>query len=190
VPPRAFSAAAVIIAFAIAANFAHQWRQIQFLDESELFLPPYCRFTQTFPHPRVVFTDQYSSVLYLMGTNASHWRFVAKLGKAGLVGVQRIYEFEITSPTGERQLLLRDKDEWNAELGSWYFYEVVANSLRAAHAEEADLFFSAHDAPDRDAPANRALDSTIRTLASLAGLDVDKVVLYPRETFVHVHLRK
>jgi hypothetical protein len=188
-PQRLQPAAVVLIALTIAANFSYQWRQVRFADESDMFLPAYRRFIQAFPHPRVVFTDQYSSVLYLMGTNSSEWTFVAKLGKAGLVGVQRIYEFKITGPSGEQQILLRDKDEWNAELGSWYFYDVVANSLRAARVNQADLFFSAHDAADRDPAANRELDSTIRRLASLAGLDVDRLVLYPRETFVHVHLR-
>ncbi|HEX4232516.1 MAG TPA: hypothetical protein VHZ07_27895 [Bryobacteraceae bacterium] len=189
-PPRLLPAAGAIVAVAITANFAHGWRQIQFASESDLFLPPYQRFMEAFPHPRVVFTDQYSSVLYMIGANASHWRFIEKLGKAGLVGVQRIYEFKITSPSGEEQILLRDKDEWNAELGSWYFYDVIANSLRAARVNEADLFFSAHDAADRSPAANQALEGTIRTLASRAGLDAGKIVLYPRDTFLHVNLRK
>jgi hypothetical protein len=188
-PPRLSPALSAIIAISIAANFAYGWKQIQFFDEADLFLPPYRRFMEAFPHPRVVFTDQYSSVFYLMGANASHWTFVSKLGKAGLVGVERVYEFKITSPSGEEQILLRDKDEWNAELGSWYFYEVVANSLRAARVDEADLFFSAHDAADRNPTSNQALEGTIRTLTSRAGLDVDKLVLYPRDTFLHVRLR-
>jgi hypothetical protein len=188
-PPISIYAACALACVGIGADFTHQWKQISYMDESELFLLPYRRFLEAFPHPRVVFTDQYSSVLYFMGANNSQWTFLRKLGSAGLIGVQRIYEFKITSPSGEEQILLRDKDEWNAELDSWYFYTVVAGSIRAAQANQADLFFSAHDAGDRNPASNQALDKNIRTLASGAGLVVDQLVLYPRETFLHVHLR-
>lgn len=181
-------AAYALIAIAIGANFTYGWKKIVWTDEDSIFLGPYYEFVGDFPHAPVVFTDEFSSVFYLMGTNNSQWTYVGKLGIYGFVGGQRLDEFKITNPSGEQQIFLRDKDVWLIRLKDPAFYTILAESLRDAHVNEADLFSLIQGPFDQNAD-NSAPEATIRTLSSDAGLSVDTLVLNPHESFLHVHLR-
>lgn len=180
--------ACAVIVVAIAADFNYGWKRIVWTNEDSMFLADYRQFVGDFPHAPVVVTDEFSSVFYLMGTNDSRWTYVGKLGMYGLVDYQRIDEFKITNPSGEQQIFLRDKDDWLLRLRDPSFYPMLADCLRDAHVNDADLFTMVQISTD-PTQADRAPASTIQALASSAGLSVDDLFLKPNYSFLHVHLR-
>lgn len=187
--PRLFVyAACVAIPVAIGANFSYRWKQIVWTNEDSLFLAPYYKFVEDFPNAGVVYTDEFSSVFYLMGTNASRWTFARELDSFGLLRYQRIDEFNITGPAGGKQIFIRDKGDWVARLKDRDFYLILADTLRNAQVNNADLF-SMIQGPFDQNDANWAPEPDIRALASGAGLSVDRVFLDPHYSFLQVHLR-
>ena len=181
--------ACALVAIAIAVNFNYGWKRIVWTNENSIFLASYHQFVGDFPHAPVVFTDEYSSVFYLMGTNDDRWTYVGKLGHYGLVDYQRIDEFKLTSPSGEQQIFLRDKDDWLLRLRDPSFYPMLAHVLEDAHVKEMDLF-SMVQTPSDPTQADLAPESTIRSLASAAGLSVDHLFLKPEYSFLRVQLQR
>jgi hypothetical protein len=106
-------------------------------------------------------------IAYYIQTHDWKWNFHRHFREP-----DRVDEYNLTSTTGQRLVLLRNIDQWNFDLSKPKIYEVLARSLHDAQLTSADMFLVKQVPGDADPSAIAAEKNRIREFAADAGLQV------------------
>jgi uncharacterized membrane protein len=154
------------IALLIAANFSYRWEKTP-RRSVELFTHEY-KILQTNAAPApALYVDQYTLIAYYIQTHDWKWKFRCRFHEP-----DRVDEYDLTSPTGQRLVLLRNIDKWNFDLSKPEVYAVLARSLHDAQLTSASMFLVKQVLGHADPSAIAADKSRIRNFAADSGLDV------------------
>ncbi|MBV9302426.1 MAG: phospholipid carrier-dependent glycosyltransferase [Acidobacteriaceae bacterium] len=172
----------ITVAILIAVNFSYRWRKFPKISE-ELFTREYNTFRTNLSRAEIVYVDQFSLIAYYIHTYSWKWQFTKHVP-----GNEKVDAYLTTSPSGEQQMILRNKDEWNFDLLDPKFYFVLADSLRTAQVKSANLFFLKQMAkPDR-----ASVDSDVQTIRDQAArfqLAADPIVYRNTEAYATFRLK-
>jgi hypothetical protein len=149
----------------LAANFSYQWRKMP-RRSVELLAQEYGIFQANVAPAQALFVDQFTLIAYYIQTHDWKWKFRRHIQKS------HVDEYYLTSPMGERLVLLRNRGEWNFDLSRPEMYKVLAQSLHEAQLTSANLFLIKQLRGHSDSSTVAAEKTRIRKFAADAGLEV------------------
>ena len=178
-----------LVAVFIGVHFYSTWKTYPRYTVHDYVGPNADAFPVAIPHPRAIFTDQFSLIWYFMYTHQSQWTFVRRLGNSGYVYGFRVQEFSIRDASGNEIPLLRTFGLWNFDLEHMDFYRLLADSLRAARIGTVDLFHVTETPKTRDAAALKKFEEQIVRQAAAVGLDVTRRSIDNNHVFAEFALK-
>jgi hypothetical protein len=111
--------------------------------------------------------DQFTLIGYYIQTHEWKWKFRTHFREP-----DRVDKYDLTSPSGQKLVLLRNIDQWNLDLHKPELYQVLARSMRDTALTTANLFLVKQVPGHADPAGIRAEKSQIRKLAGDAALEV------------------
>jgi uncharacterized membrane protein len=154
------------IAILIAANFSYRWQKTP-RRSVELFTEEYRTFQEKVAPAQAVYVDQFTLIAYYIHTHDWKWEFRRHFREP-----DRVDEYDLTSPTGQHFVLLRNIDRWNFDLSNPGIYQMLARSLHDARLKSVNMFLVKQLHGHSDSSAIAAEENQIRKLAADARLQV------------------
>ena len=154
------------VAILIAANFSLSWQKTPGNSE-ELCTAEYKTFLSSVIPAQAIYVDQFTLIGYYIQTHQWKWKF-----RTHFLAPERVDKYDLTSPSGQKLVLLRNVDQWNFDLHKPEFYQVLARSMRGAALTSANLFLVKQAAGHADPAGIQAEQVQIRKMAGDAGLGV------------------
>ena len=150
----------------IAANFSYQWHKMP-RRSVELLTREYKIFQANVAPAQALYVDQFTLIAYYIQTHDWKWDFHRHFHEP-----DRVDEYNLTSTSGQRLMLLRNIDQWNFDLSKPEIYKVLARSLHDAQLTTANMFLVKQVPGHADPSAIAAEKNRIRRFAADAGLQV------------------
>jgi hypothetical protein len=157
------------IAVLITANFSYRWHKTP-RRSVELLTKEYQTFQGKVAPAQALYVDQFTLIAYYIQTHDWKWKFRRHFREP-----DRVDEYDLTSPTGQHLVLLRNIDRWNFDLSKPEIYQVLLRSLHDAQLTSANMFLVKQVHAHADPPAIAAEVNRIRKLAADAGLQVSSL---------------
>ena len=173
----------ITLAVGISWNFGYEWRRFPKVSR-ELFSEEYNLYRNTVWDRKVVYVDQFSLIGYYIQTHNWKWTISHRFH-----GQQRVDEYQLTSPSGEHVLLLRNLDSWNFDLMQPGFFPVFLQALRDSGSSAGTISFLQQFGADLTPAEQMRRKQTIKDLAGSFGLYTEQVVFDRANAFVSLSLR-
>jgi dolichyl-phosphate-mannose-protein mannosyltransferase len=154
------------IAVLIGANFSYDWHKTP-RNSEELCTSEYKTFLSKVPPAQALYVDQFTLIGYYIQTHDWRWKFRTHFREP-----DRVDKYDLTSPSGQKLVLLRNITQWNFDLHKPEIYQVLARSLHDAQLTSVNMFLVKQVPGHADPAGIQAEKTQVQKMAGDAGLEV------------------